>query len=135
MNKNGINIRLEKKNEERQVESLVRDSFWNVYRPGAYEHYVLHVQRTHPDFVNALNFVMEKEGKIIGQTAFVKAAIMANDGRTIPVLALGPICIANSYKRQGYGKILLDYAFKKAAEQGFGAVCFEGNIDFYSKCE
>ncbi len=131
---NGITIRLEKKCDERTVEGLVRESFWNVYRPGAYEHYVLYVQRTHPDFIRELNFVMEKDGIIIGQTVFFKATVKADDGRTIPILALGPICIANDYKRQGYGKILLDYAFEKATEQGYGAVCFEGNIDFYGKC-
>ncbi len=134
MDKNGINIRLEKKNDERQVENLVRDSFWNVYRPGAYEHYVLHTQRRHPDFVKELNFVMEKNGKIIGQAAFVKATITADNGKIIPILTLGPICVANEYKQQGYGKILLDFAFERAIEQGFGAVCFEGNIDFYGKC-
>ena len=35
-------IRLEKKEEYQKVENLVRESFWNVYRPGCLEHYVLH---------------------------------------------------------------------------------------------
>ena len=61
--KNNIVIRLEEKSEYRKVENLVRDSFWNVYRPGCLEHYVL----------------------------------------------------------------------EKAAELGCGALCFEGNIDFYGK--
>ena len=39
--KNNIVIRLEEKSEYRKVENLVRDSFWNVYRPGCLEHYVL----------------------------------------------------------------------------------------------
>ena len=34
--KNNIVIRLEEKNEYRKVENLVRDSFWNVYRPDAW---------------------------------------------------------------------------------------------------
>ncbi len=134
MNKNNYIIRVEKKEECKEVESLVRNSFWNVYRPGAYEHYVLHILRKHPDFVNELNFVIEKDNEIIGQTAFVKSAIKADNGKDIPTLTLGPICIANEYKRQGYGKLLLDFAFEKAKELGFGAVCFEGNIDFYEKC-
>lgn len=46
---------------------------------------------------------------------------------------MGPICIKNEYKRKGYGKILLDYSMEKAAELGCGALCFEGNIDFYGK--
>ena len=133
MNTNNCIIRLEKKMEQRQVENLVRESFWNVYRPGCYEHYVLHVLRDDKDFVPELNFVMEKDGEIIGQTVFVKAKIKADNGEEIPITTMGPICIANEFKRQGYGKILLDFALGKAKEYGFGAICFEGNIDFYGK--
>ena len=133
MNTNNINIRLEKKEEYREVENMVRESFWNVYRPGCLEHYVLNQLRDDPAFVKELDFVMEKDGKIIGQNVFVKANIKADDGRNIPILTMGPICITPELKRQGYGKILLDYSLKKATELGFGAVCFEGNIDFYGK--
>ena len=76
---------------------------------------------------------MEKDGEIIGQNVLVKANIKADDGRNIPILTMGPICITPELKRQGYGKILLDYSLKKATELGFGAVCFEGNIGFYGK--
>ncbi len=134
MNKTCYTIRLEQPEDERTVENLVRESFWNVYRPGAYEHFLLHLMRDDKDFVHELNFVMEKDGEIIGQTVFVKSKIACDDGREIPTLTLGPICIANNFKRQGYGKKLLDFAFDRAKELGFGAVMFEGNIDFYEKC-
>ena len=78
--KNHIVIRLEEKSEYREVENLVRDSFWNVYRPGCLEHYVLNQLRNDPAFVPEL-----------------------------------------------------DYSLEKAAELGCGALCFEGNIDFYGK--
>ncbi len=132
--KTGYIIREEKINERAEVENLVREAFWNVYRPGAYEHYLIHVLREDKDFVNELNRVLELDGRIIGQTAFVRSKIAADDGREIPTLTLGPICIANEFKRQGYGKALLDHAFDKARELGCGAVLFEGNIDFYGKC-
>ncbi|MBQ7758839.1 GNAT family N-acetyltransferase [Anaerotignum sp.] len=133
MNKNDYSIRLERKEDHVEVENLVRESFWNVYRPGCYEHYLLNQMRDAEDFVQELDFVIEKDGEIIGQNVFVKAKIKADDGREIPILTMGPICIAPEYKRQGYGKILLDYSLEKAAEMGAGALCFEGNIDFYGK--
>ena len=133
MNKNNIIIRLEKKEEYREVENLVRESFWNVYRPGCLEHYVLNRLRTDEAFVPELDFVMEKDGKLIGQNMFMRAKILADDGRDIPIMTMGPIGIAPEFKRQGYGKILLDYSLEKAAELGAGALCFEGNIDFYGK--
>ena len=48
-------------------------------------------------------------------------------------MTMGPICIAPKFQRKGYGKILLDYSIAKAASLGCGALCFEGNIDFYGK--
>ena len=133
MSKNDYLIRLERKEDNSVVENMVREAFWNVYRPGCLEHYVLHCLRNDKDFVSELDFVIEKAGGIIGQNIFVKANIKADDGRNIPILTMGPICITPKFKRKGYGKILLDYSIEKATELGFGAVCIEGNIDFYGK--
>ena len=118
-----------KRSEYRKVENLVRDSFWNVYRPGCLEHYVLNQLRNDPAFVPELDFVMYQDGELIGQNIFVRTAITADDGRSIPIMTMGPICIKNEYKRKGYGKILLDYSLEKAAELGCGALCFEGNSE------
>ena len=131
--KNDCIIRLETSRDHAEVEHLVRESFWNVYRPGCLEHYVLHCLRHDPAFIPELDFVMEKDGVIIGQNIFMRASIAADDGHSIPILTMGPICIANALKRQGYGKILLDYSLEQAAKLGAGALCFEGNIDFYGK--
>ena len=133
MNKNDYTIRLEEKKDYRAVEDLVRESFWNVYRPGCTEHFLIHVLRDDPAFVPELDFVMEKNGEIIGQNVFAKTIIEADDGRTIDILTMGPIGIIPDLKRHGYGKALLDYSLEKAAEMGFGAVLFEGNIGFYGK--
>jgi len=133
MNTNHYVIRLENEKDYRTVETLIRESFWNVYRPGCSEHYVMHVLRNDPVFIKELDFVMEQDGRIIGQNMFMKTVIQADNGRNISVLTMGPICIAPELKRQGYGKILLDYSLLKASEMGFGAVLFEGNIGFYGK--
>ncbi|MDD7312366.1 MAG: N-acetyltransferase, partial [Clostridia bacterium] len=106
MKNNDYIIRAESKNEYREVENLVRESFWNIYRPGCLEHYVLNQLRNDAAFVPELDFVMEKDGRIIGQNIFVKAVIKADDGRDIPIMTMGPICIAPEFKRKGYGKIL-----------------------------
>ena len=77
MEKSNIEIRLEKKEEHQKVENLVRESFWNVYRPGCLEHYVLHQLRNDLAFVPELDFVMflnenGKEDKLIGQNMFMR---------------------------------------------------------------
>lgn len=134
MSTNNNIIRLETKEDHRAVENLVRESFWNVYRPGCSEHLVIHVLRDDPAFIPELDFVVEQDGRLIGQNMFMKTVIEADDGRVIPVLTMGPICITPELKRQGYGKKLLDYSLERATALGYGAVLFEGNIGFYGKC-
>ena len=128
-----LNIRKENQSDYHAIENLIRESFWNVYRPGCLEHYVIHKLRDDEAFIPELDFVMELDGKLIGQNMFMRANIKADDGRDIPILTMGPICITPELKRKGYGKILLDYSLDKAKKYGFMAVCFEGNIDFYGK--
>ncbi len=126
-------IRQERAEDEATVECLVREAFWNVYRPGCLEHYVLHRLRASPNFVRELAFVMEADGQIVGQNVFVRAAIQLDSGGSLPILTMGPICIRPDLQRKGYGKRLLDHSLAQAAAQGFGAVCFEGDIGFYGK--
>ena len=133
MNKNDYIIRPEMPEDYRTVENLVRESFWNIYKPGCSEHYVIHALRNDPAFVKELDFVMEKDGDLIGQNMFMKTIIEVDDGNARNVLTMGPICIAPELKRKGYGKALLDYSLEKATELGYGAVLFEGNIGFYGK--
>lgn len=133
MNKNDVILRLEEPRDHRAVENLVREAFWNVYRPGCSEHYVIHMLRDDPAFVKELDFVMEKDGELIGQNMFMRTLIRADDGRDVPVLTMGPIGITPALKRRGYGKLLLDFSLEQAAALGYGAVLFEGNIAFYGK--
>lgn len=128
-----ITIRKEEKKDYHEVENLVRESFWNVYRPGCYEHYLLHQLRNDKDFIEDLDLVMVMDDKIIGQIVFMKSLIKSDNGDDLPVMTIGPVCIGIEYQRQGYGKLLLEYTLNEARKLGCGAVCLEGNIDFYGK--
>ena len=133
MSEKKIIIRPETRDDYREVENLTREAFWNVYRPGCMEHYVLHCYREAPAFVPELDLVMELDGELIGQVIYVRSEIDCDDGRKVPVMTFGPIGIAPAYKRQGYGKQLLDDSMEKAKEMGAGALAITGSIDFYGK--
>ena len=149
-----MNIRLEQPKDYREVENLTREAFWNVYRPGCTEHYVLNQYRTNPDFIPELDLVMEEDGRIIGHVMFSKAEIILDErqrvgetsakrlstngaqecsgiGTHFPSWTFGPISIHPDYKRKGYGLKLLNYALEKAKEMGIGLLQMEGNIEFY----
>ena len=133
MKQNDYIIRLETPADYRKVENLTREAFWNVYRPGCLEHYILHTYRDREDFVNELDFVMEKSGELIGHIMYVRAKIQSDDGREIPMMTFGPISIIPKYQRKGLGKALLDYSMDRAKALGVPVLCIEGNIDFYGK--
>ena len=83
MSEKKITIRLETKDDYRNVENLTREAFWNVYRPGCMEYYVLHCYRDDPAFVPELDFVMELDGELIGQVIYVRSEIDCDDGRKV----------------------------------------------------
>ena len=124
-------IRLEQPQDWREVENLTREAFWNVYRPGCQEHFVLNQFRNNPAFIPELDLVMEEDGRIIGHVMFSKAEITLADGTAFPSWTFGPISIHPDYKRKGYGLKLLQYALEKARAMGIGLLQMEGNIEFY----
>ena len=126
-----MNIRQEQPQDFREVENLTREAFWNVYRPGCTEHFVLNQYRNSPDFIPELDLVMEEDGKMIGHVMFSKAELMLDDGSRVPSWTFGPISIHPDYKRKGYGLQLLRFALEKARKMGIGFLCMEGNIEFY----
>ena len=130
-----MTIRLETPADYREVENLTREAFWNVYRPGCVEHYVLNQYRSNPDFIPELDFVMEEDGRLIGHVMFSRAElVMPGSDRAshaVPSWTFGPISIHPDYKRKGYGLQLLIFALDKARETGVSFLCMEGNIDFY----
>ena len=133
MKSDDIIIRRETPSDYDAVEHLTREAFWNVYRPGCTEHYVVHVLRNDPAFVPELDLVMERNGQLIGHVMYMRAKITADDGRELPVMTFGPISIHPDFQRQGLGKRLLDESMERAKELGAGALCIEGNIAFYGK--
>jgi len=124
-------IRLERPEDFREVENLTREAFWNVYRPGCTEHFVLNQYRDNPDFIPELDYVMEEEGRIVGHVMFSKAELVLEGGRRVPSWTFGPISILPECQRNGKGLELLQFALDKAREMGIGFICMEGNIDFY----
>lgn len=131
--KDNLIIRIETPADYAAAENLTREAFWNVYRPGCTEHYILHRFRGRPEFVPELSLVMELDGRLVGHVMYARSEIRSGDGRVIPVMTFGPISIAPEVQRQGYGTVLLRESMRRAELLGAGAIAIEGNIGFYGK--
>lgn len=126
-------IRLENEKDYLEVENLVRDSFWNIYRPGAYEHYIVHHLRNDSSFIKDLAFVMEIDNRIIGHINYSIGEIEFDDGRCENALVLGPVSIDESYQNKGYGSKLIGYSLKIAENKNNPFVFVIGDENYYHR--
>lgn len=127
-------LRRETPDDYRAVEELTREAFWNVYRPGCTEHFVLHQFRDRAEFVPELDLVMEVDGLLAGHVMYVRSAIRTDEDTEVPIMTFGPISIAPQFQRRGLGSALVKESLDRARALGAGAVAITGNLDFYGKC-
>ena len=125
------NIRLETENDYREVENLTREAFWNVYKPGADEHYFVHMMRSHPDFIPELAFVLEIGGKIVGNIMYTRAWLEDETGVRREILSFGPLCVSPAHQRQKLGKALIEHSFAAARKLGYDVNIIFGNPGNY----
>ena len=126
-----IIIRSETPADFRAVEELTRECFWNVYKPGADEHYYVHRMRSHPGFIPELAFVLEKDGEIIGNIMYTKAWLEDEQGQRKEILSFGPLCVSPKYQRQKLGKLLIEHSFDAARKMGYDVNIILGNPGNY----
>lgn len=130
MNKT-VKIRNEKETDYKRVEEITRKAFWNLYVPGCNEHYLVHVMRSHKDFLSELDLVIEVDDQVIGSIMYTKVKLVDEIGTEKEIVTFGPVCIAPGYQRMGYGKMLIEHSFEKAISLGYDVVVIFGNPGNY----
>lgn len=128
-----LTIRSEEERDYKQVENLIREAFWNIYRPGCNEHLVMHNLRNSPGFVKALDYVIEDEDRIVGQIAYSLGKLVTEDGKQHNMLTFGPVCVHPENQRRGIGEKLIAYSIGQAKNLGYKAIFITGNNRYYSK--
>lgn len=132
--KENVIIRNEKKEDWEIVETITRQAFYNLYVPGCVEHYLVHIMREHEDFIPELDFVLELDGKVIGNIMYTKSKLNDENGNSKDILTFGPVCILPEYQRKGYGKILMEHSFKEAIKLGYDTIVIFGSpINYVSR--
>ena len=126
-------IRLEEEKDYFDVENLTREAFWNVYRPGCFEHLVIHKLRKDKAFVKELDYVIELNSKIIANIVYAKGTLTLDDGSKKDTLIFGPVSVLPEYQKKGYAEKLINYTLNIAKEIGYPSVLITGNPDYYKK--
>lgn len=128
-----ITIRKETESEYRQVEKLVREAFWNLYVPGCDEHYLVHIMRTHADYLPEMSFVAEVDGDIVGMIAYTRSHLMDEAGNQLKTLTFGPLCVHPKWQGKGVGPALVEHTRDLAIELGESAIAILGHPRNYVK--
>lgn len=128
-----LEIRLEEKKDYRKVEEMVREAFWNLYVPGANEHFILYSLRNSKAAIPELNFIAVKDGEIVGQIFYTKAEIRDKDGKNHEILHFGPLSVAPKYHNLGIGKALIEHSKKAAVEMGYKNIAIYGYPGYYTR--
>ena len=125
-----MKIRLEEEDDYLEVEKMVRDSFWNIYRPGAFEHFIVHQLRDDESFIRNLAYVIEEDGKIIAHICYSKGYLQFENQREDAVV-LGPVAIAKDYQNQGLGTKLIKFTLDLAEDYPYVFVI--GDENYYRR--
>jgi predicted N-acetyltransferase YhbS len=128
-----IHIRHEEQNDYRAVEELTREAFWNVHVPGCNEHFLLHELRRSDDFIPALDFVAEADGKLVGHIVYSRSAVTDDAGVRREVATFGPVSVRPEFQKSGVGSALIRHSLAAAAEMGFPAVLIYGDPRYYCR--
>ena len=133
-----INIRLEKKCDQRKVEELTRQAFYRQERVkelgiGCDEHYLLHTLRLSKDYIKELNFVAESNGEIVGHVIYSNAKIVCKDHSTKEVITFGPLSVLPEYQKLGIGSKLMTHSIQVAKDLAYGGIVFFGHPTYYPR--
>lgn len=115
------------------VEFLTREAFFNKYKPGCDEHYLLHILRGSDVVVSELCDVCEMDGEIVGHILYTHASVTSDSGEVFPVLVFGPISVRPDMQGQGIGSQLITRTLLRARALGWRGVVITGDPAYYGR--
>ena len=128
-----VTIRLERAEDYRETEKLIREAFWDVYKPGCDEHLIAHKLRETPAFVRELDLVACEKERIVGNIMYSRSRVLGPNGEAHEVLCLGPVSVLPAQQGRGVGRRLIEESLARARELGFCGVFLMGDPAYYAK--
>lgn len=119
--------------ECREVENVLREAFWDLYRPECNEHYIYHRIRQSSAYIPELDWIAEADDRIVGGIISSKAQVVDYNGLNHPIICLGPIGVLPEYQGLGIGEKLISKSLEEAEKTGFQAVVVLGDPAYYSQ--
>ena len=128
-----MKLRLEEKRDYVIVENLIREAFWNVYKPSCDEHYIMHQLRNNECFVSNLDYVLEVENEIVAHIVYSLGKLTKENGEVVDALIFGPVGVLPEHQGKGYGSYIITETLKIAKNLGYPFVIITGNPKYYHR--
>lgn len=125
-------IRPEKPSDFYTTELITKRAFWNLYKPGCDEHYLVHKLRDDEAYLPDLSRVAEHAGEVIGAILYSKSRVVTPNTE-VEVLTFGPLCVDPEYQRQGVGTALMKATFPLAKDTGYPGIIIYGEPEYYPR--
>ena len=126
-------LRPETQADQAQVETLTREAFWNVYRPGCVEHYLLRRLRQAPCYLPRLHYLAVQGDSVMGSVVCTRSRLVDAKGQAHDTITIGPLSVHPDHQRQGLGSLLMRLVLDVARQQGERAAFLYGAPAFYSR--
>lgn len=128
-----IKIRNENSSDFIVVENLIREAFWNLYKPWCDEHFIAHEMRKLPVFVKELDFVACEWENIVWVIMYTKAKVINDKWEKFEVLCMGPLAVLPSSQKKWIGSLLMNHTKEIAKNLGYKAIIIFWNPNYYHR--
>ncbi len=132
LSRDAVEIRSERPEDYHETEAMTRRAFFNKYRKGCDEHYLVHIIRQHPDYLPGLSRIAVLNGRIIGAIFYSKSWVIDGEKKHETV-TFGPLCVEPEYQGCGVGEMLIRETLPLVAGAGYPGVIIFGEPDYYPK--
>lgn len=126
-----MTIRATRPDDFRSTEELLRDAFWDLYRPGCVEHLLAHQARDTTGLL--VDLVAFEDGELLGSLIVTRAHIVGASGTETEVAYVGPIGVRPDHQRTGVGSVLMRAGLGLLIDQGYGGAFLFGDPGYYSR--
>lgn len=116
-----------------ETESVTRDAFWNLFRPGCVEHLLLNQLRRSGSHIPELDQVATSNGRIVGHMISTRAAVRDDAGGEHEVLCVGPVSVLPARQGQGVGSALMTRSIAEASRLGSRGMILFGDPAYYHR--
>lgn len=126
----GVAIRPERPGDEATIRSLIDAAFASSTEEGR----IIDDLRLGESWIPELSLVaVDEDGAIVGQCVTSVGSLTGEDGRSRPILALGPIAVAPDRQRRGIGGTLIHRTIAEATASGWPVIALLGHATYYPR--